>query len=197
MTKILTLEECRALYRAIGTRGSKRTQATDRALLTALILCGKDARTWAWSDVTESLFWMPLATFQAIKDMAIVKQLTIFPFNHAGFHAAHWIGGTRLDHAVFSVGSKPLTTQEVTRRMKRYARLAGISCERVSLRTLCNTAQVLLDLYGDGDALADALGWAAVETNIPAPTMRFAMPAGLFRRDPRLHGVGRRTSRSA
>lgn len=184
--KTLTVDHCRRLLLEVEKRTSKCTQATDRALLTALLTCGADARTWTWQDVLELYLDMPYATYENVKQIAIAKQLTIFPFNHARFTEAHWVHGSKLEDAVFTIGSKPLTTQEVTRRMKRYARLAGI--EYVSLRTLVNTHNLLMNVYGNADEIADAIGVRreAVSSSF-RPVVRKAAV--------RLHGIGRRAGR--
>lgn len=206
MPKTLTLMQCSSMLTAIETRGTKRAKASDLALFTSLILCGADARVWTWQDIVETFLVMPYAAYKSIRDMAIDKKLAIFPFNHSHFTAAHWVRGTKIQHAVFSVGATPLTTQEVTRRMKRYARLAGIPSELMSLRTISNTSHLLRELYGDADAVADALGMVTVPGIARTPTAGI-LPRGStpsvqwfpgqgtrVDRDPRLHGVGRRRS---
>lgn len=211
MSKTLSLMQCSSILTVIETRGTKRAKATDKALFTSLLLCGADARTWTWQDVVETFLEMPYAAYQSIRNMAVAKQLAIFPFNHSHFTAAHWVRGTKLQHAIFTVGATPLTTQEVTRRMKRYARLAGIPSADMSLRTISNTSHLLRELYGDADAVADALGLVTVPGITRTPTAGnsargsansvkgFSVAGTRVDRDPRLHGVGRRrpTSRTA
>ena len=196
MSKTLSLMQCSSILTVIETRGTKRAKATDKALFTSLLLCGADARTWTWQDVVETFLEMPYAAYQSIRNMAVAKQLAIFPFNHSHFTAAHWVRGT---------------TQEVTRRMKRYARLAGIPSADMSLRTISNTSHLLRELYGDADAVADALDLVTVPgiTRIPTAgnsargsansVKGFSVSGTRVDRDPRLHGVGRRrpTSRTA
>lgn len=202
--KTLSLEQCKSVFRVIDTRGAKRSKATDRALFAALLLCGSAARVWTWRDVVETFLEIPYAAYTAIKQMAVAKQLTIFPFNYSGFTAAHWVRGTKIDHAIFTVGATPLTTQEVTRRMKRYARLAGIPSELMSLRTISNTHNLLLNLYGSADEAADALDIdfpAMARTAISrkqSASFEWKPGAGSqVEHDPRLHGLGRRPSRPA
>lgn len=186
--KTLTVENCRRLLLEVEKRTSKRTQATDRGLLLALLTCGADARTWTWQDVLELFLDMPYPTYENVKQIAIAKQLTIFPFNHVRFSEAHWVHGSKLEDAVFTIGTKPLTTQEVTRRMKRYARLAGIATESVSLRTLVNTHNLLMNVYGNADEIADVLG---VRREPVVSSFRPVVRKAAVR----LHGIGRRAGR--
>lgn len=194
MKHTLTLEECKSLIRVIAERGSKNAQATDHALVVCLLMCGADARTWTWQDALANPISQPFAVFEAIKNIAISKKLTIFPYNHASFQAAHWLNSTvRLQRAVFiagATGNKPLTTQEVTRRLKRYGKMAGIPTGQINLRTLANSHQMYLDVFGDADTFAEALELLRFG-NEPAtlsPFFKKSQP----KKEPRLHGIGRR-----
>ena len=137
--------------------------------------------------------FQPFAVYEAIKQVAISKKLSIFPYNHAGFKHAHWINtAARLHRAVFTADAKPLTTQEVTRRLKRYGKLAGISVTLMNLRTLSNSHQMYLDVFGDADTFAEAL-------DLLRPGSQPAELSPFFQKQPekadaRLHGIGRRSS---
>lgn len=190
--KTLTLEQLKNLIRAIADHATTGAKATDHALVVCLVMCGSDARTWTWQDALENPLFQPFAVYEAIKSIAITKKLTIFPFNHAGFKPAHWLNTTvRLQQAVFTAGSKPLTTQEVTRRLKRYGRLAGIPANLMNLRTLSNTHQMYLDVFKDADSFAEALDLLRFgsEPATLSPFFRSKQP----KVSPRLHGIGRRS----
>ena len=190
--KFLTFSQCRDLLRAIDQHGGTHAKVTDRALVVSVLLCGNAARTWTWEDALQDILWMPYAVYQSIKAIAFHKQLSLFPFNHAGFTSAHWVRGVRLQRAIFSIGVHPLTTQEVTRRLKRYATFAGVPVETVSLRTLDNTHHLLMNTYRDADVIAEELG-IAYEVPSSRSTSFFAT-ASSPKREPRLHGIGRRTA---
>lgn len=202
MKKTLTLEECKALIGAILRHGSTKAKLTDHALVVCLLMSGADARTWTWQDAIANPLFQPFAVYEAIKKLAIGKRLTIFPYNHAGFKPAHWLNTTvRLQQAVFTAltpspsprgrgeKNKPLTTQEVTRRLKRYGKLAGIAPERLSLRTLVNSHQMYLDVFKDADVFAEALDLLRFGSERGrSPFFKKAQP----KKEPRLHGLGRR-----
>jgi len=191
MKNTLTLEQCKNLIRVIAERGSKNTQATDHALVVCLLMCGANVRTWTWQDALANPMFQPFAVYEAIKNIAITKKLSIFPYNHAGFKPAHWLHTSiRLQQAVFTAGSKPLTTQEVTRRLKRYGKMAGIPAGQMNLRALVNSHQMYLDVFGDADTFAEALDLLRFG-NEPAalsPFFKKSQP----KKEPRLHGIGRR-----
>lgn len=215
MKKSLTLDQATRLMALTAASDTNRGNPENRALFLAVLLCGAQARSWTWEDALSDVINMPFAVYYALRDMAAAKKLTIFPFNHAGFTSAHWISGSKLKNAVFTkTGRKALTTQEVTRRLKVYAKRAGMKAELVSLRTLGNTHQSFLNLYGDADRIAELLGVADVTTvtrrtppagttqkaaNRKQPTessVKTPFLAGSVKveRDPRLHGLNRRSS---
>ena len=193
MKQTLTLDQCKALIRSISEHGSKQAKAIDHALVVSVLMCGADARTWTWQDALANPIFQPFAVYEAIKQVAISKKLSIFPYNHAGFKHAHWINtAARLHRAVFTADAKPLTTQEVTRRLKRYGKLAGISVTLMNLRTLSNSHQMYLDVFGDADTFAEAL-------DLLRPGSQPAELSPFFQKQPekadaRLHGIGRRSS---
>jgi hypothetical protein len=182
--KTLTIEQCRVIL--------AHTKEMDRALFVSLLLCGAKARTWTWEDALSDVLNIPMAVYEGLKGYAVSKKLTIIPFNHAWFTNAHWVNGPRLQSAIFKGRNtlRPYSTHEVTRRLKRYARKAGLKVEDVSLRTVVNTHHFLMAAYGSADEAGDAI--------IPAAGSQ----AGGFQetvnwehvdRDHRLHGIGRRT----
>ncbi len=192
MKKTLTLEECKALIGAILRHGSTKAKLTDHALVVCLLMSGADARTWTWQDAIANPLFQPFAVYEVIKKLAIGKRLTIFPYNHAGFKPAHWLNTTvRLQQAVFcgSSRNKALTTQEVTRRLKRYAKMAGIPVDLMSLRTLVNSHQMYLDVFKDADVFAEALDLLRFgNEHGRSPFFKKTQP----KKEPRLHGLGRR-----
>jgi hypothetical protein len=204
MKQTLTLSECTTILQIIQSRGSMRSKATDRALFAALLICGGEARSWTWESVLYEALYLPTALFLALRDVATSKRLTMLPYTQSHFISAHWVHGTKREDAIFTVGSKPLTTQEVTRRLKRYARMAGIPSERMSLRTVCNTHSLFLDLFTDADHMAEALNLHALRvtrtssagTVLPSVKWNFSATAVKTRveRDPRLHGIRRRSA---
>jgi len=115
--------------------------------------------------------------------------MTIFPFNHVGFVQAHWISGNRYQQAIFAACDRKtaLTTQEVTRRMKRYAKLAGLNAGEINLRTLVNTHHALMTQFGNADTAAEEIG-----LSVSAIAKPFKSTKATGRPDARLHGIGRR-----
>lgn len=216
MKKSLTLDQTKRLLALTAAAEDRRGHSQNRALFLAVLLCGAKARSWTWEDALSDVINMPFAVYYALRNMACDKHLTIFPFNHAGFTTdAHWINGAKLQNAVFTAsGIAPLTTQEVTRRLKVYAKRAGIKPGEMSLRTLSNTGEAFQNLYGDPDQIAELLGIADVTTvtrrtppagtslkaanrkqltgsSVGAPFLSVSVKV---ERDPRLHGMNRRSS---
>lgn len=211
MKKSLSFDQVKRLIALTAASDTNRGNPENRALFLAVLLCGAKARTWTWEDALSDVLQMPFAVYYALRDMACEKKLSIFPFSHAGFiPSAHVINGPRLQNAVFTAtGRTALTTQEVTRRLKVYARRAGINPGDVSLRTLANTHQSFSNLYEDADQIAELLGIAdrivTTETGRASitGTTRTATSVGAHLslttgarvdRDPRLHGLNRRSS---
>ncbi len=206
MKQVLSLDECKLMLATIQTKASERSRATDRGLFAALLTFGAEARVWTWEDALYQITGLPTAIYLAVREIATSKHLSILPYNHENFRTAHWARGAKLEHAVFTVGSKALTTQEVTRRMKRYARLAGIDPARMSLRTLCNTHQSLLIACTSADQIAAALALPEIDrtwTSSSGASQRgsdkpvkwnTALAVTRVEQDPRLHGIGRRSA---
>lgn len=203
MKNTLTLEQIKTLIRVIAERGTKSARATDHALVVCLLMCGANVRTWTWQDALANPMFQPFAVYEAIKNIAISKKLSIFPYNHAGFKPAHWLNTSiRLQQAVFTSVTpspsprgrgeinQPLTTQEVTRRLKRYGKMAGIPAGQMNLRTVVNSHQMYLDVFGDADTFAEALDLLRFGNGSAArsPFFKKSQP----KKEPRLHGIGRR-----
>lgn len=74
-----------------------------------------------------------------------------------------------------------LTTQEITRKIKRYARLAGLNEQQVNMRTLVRTGRELTRKY-DAQYLVDH-----ILPKPPKPTVEWRP----------LHGIGRRNRMAA
>ena len=187
MKKTLLIDQCVALLSAISSRGTKRARILDRTLVISLLLFGGHARLLTWGDLIDNLSNTPYAVFDAIRVLALSQRLMIAPFNTASFKSSDWRSSTIAGCPIFSVSITPLTTQEITRRLKRYARLSGIPETYASLRTLSNTHQMLLRTYGNSEAVADALG---LPTIWDRPSRDQLSQSSI--RDPRLHGIGRR-----
>lgn len=187
MRKTLSIDQIRALLTVISRRGTKRARILDRALIISVLLSGSGIRLWTWKNLFENLSDTPYAAFDAIRILALSRRLVIVPFNSVGFKPHDWGVNKTANSPIFSVYATPLTTQEITRRMKRYARLAGIPEVDANLRTLNNTYQMLLRTYGNSEAAAHALGLPTIWDR-PSQEQFSHLPI----RDPRLHGIGRR-----
>jgi hypothetical protein len=228
--KMLSLEQCRAMI--VSMRGSHLTPgpslkgrggrcSLDYLLFVSLLLCGGRARTWTGEDALSDVLNMPMAVYEGLRAYAISRKLTIFPFNYAGFQKAHWVNGPRLQNAIFTLTrpnpnpslkgrekkgrGEPFGTHEVTRRLKRYARKAGLKVEDVSLRTVVNTHHFLLTVYGDADEAAEAVnltpgpsplgeGRIIPAAGSPAGGVQETVHWEFVDRDIRLHGIGRRST---
>lgn len=187
MRKALSVNQCIDLLEVISARGTKRAMGVDKALVISVLLSGSEARQWTWKYFLENLSDAPYAVFDAIRMLALSRRLVVAPFNSIGFHADKWGSNTAVDSPIFSVSKTPLTTQEITRRLKRYGRFCGIAEADANLRTLNNTHRMLMRTYGDPEAVAYALG---LPTIWDRPSRdQFSQPST---RDPRLHGIGRR-----
>lgn len=188
MRKVLSMNQCIDLLEVISACGTKRVRVLDRAFLISILLSGSRSRQWTWKYFLENLSDAPYEVFDAIRMLALSRRLVVAPFNSIGFHADKWGSNAVMDYPIFSFSKTPLTTQETTRRVKRYARLAGFPEFDANLRILNNTHQMLLRTYGDSEAVAYALG---LPTIWDRPSRdQFSQPSI---RDPRLHGIGRRS----
>jgi|GEM_PF-5356214 len=196
MKKALPVSHCASLLATISARGTKRARILDKALIVSLLLSGGHARLWAWGDLEMNLRDLPYAVFDAIKLLALSKRILIAPFNYTSFRQSDWEDKSIAGRPIFSVSTTPLTTQEVTRRIKRYGRIAGIPSDYLNLRTLSNTHQALLRIFGDGEAVAHALGLPTIwKKQISEEKLIRHSPGAQseqITRDPRLHGIGRR-----
>lgn len=191
MKRTFSVGQCIALLEVVSARGTKRTRLLDRAFITAVLLSGGGARHWTWRYLIENFSDMPYAVFDAIRVLASSRKILIAPLNYTEFYKRNWVNGLVADHPIFSVSTTPLTTQEVTRRTKRYGRLAGISDDSLNLRTLSNTHQALMRRFGDEEAVARALGLPTIWDS-PSHEQTLNTTSKPVARDPRLHGIGRR-----
>lgn len=190
MKRTLTIEQCKALLNVIEMQGRNKSKVTDRALVLSLLLCSGESRTWTWDDASRHFLNMPTAVYEALRALAMEKKLSLFPFNHERFLKAHWLGMTALNRHVFTIGKTALTTQEVSRRLNRFGRRAGIvNC---NLRLVVNTHHLLMDLYGDGEAVSDALGINPTPSPSPITKNKNVIREGNKKAEGRLHGIGRR-----
>ncbi|HAR46109.1 MAG TPA: hypothetical protein DCS05_08050 [Nitrospiraceae bacterium] len=218
MKTILSIEQCKVLM--------NHMKNADQALFLSLLLCGAEARTWTWEAALEKVLDLPTAVYEALRALAMERQLALFPSSFAGFTQAHWVRQeTKLQTPIFKASlplsssrtsspqvrnalrSQALTTQEVTRRMKRYARLAGLEENQMNLRTALNTHRWLLKSYGSAESASDAIGPVTRDpakrpTRVATITVSWkpisTSTAGLpSSRDLRLHGIGRRNRRAS
>ncbi len=181
----LTLEETKKLLTAIRLSGPKAKN--DFALIISLLFCGRKARTWIWGAVLRTVMDLPADVYNALREMKILKHLDITLSQRD--YEKHW-GSGLWGHAVFRASRKstPFTTTEVSRRIKRYAKRAGIK-STVNLRTIINTHHILRKQFGSAD-LASPL----IIEGQSYPAKRLPIHATAERsRDPRLHGIGRRS----
>lgn len=195
MRQTLTLEQCKDLLRAIETHAGAGMKERDTALITSLLLCGSESRLWTWEDALSNVVTLPFAVYHSLRTLATSKRLALFPSDaHFG---AHWLNGVPLRRPIFRADErattqtgKALSTQEITRRLKRFGRKAGISWSLLNLRTLNNTHQTYLEVYGGADAFSEALGLLRVQ---PAPARSVFPRAHQVQQDDRLHGLFRRS----
>jgi hypothetical protein len=189
MKKSLSVEQCKTLLAIVNANGPYK----DRALVTSLLLSGSGARTWTWGDAIQDLF-MAHAVFQAIREFARDLNKSLYPI-HQRNPSFHLINGVNKESAIFTAVDRttPLTTQDVTRRLKRYAKLAGIKPELMSLRTIVNTHHALISTYGNADAAAEALGIDRTGQRIALAKQSVSGRRPANGSDPRLHGIGRRS----
>lgn len=189
--QVLSLEECEALVCAVRLSGRKH----DWALILSLLFCGGKARTWTWGQAAQNFADFPQDVYYALREMAHFKKLnlSISPRDFSPKSSSNDL----LERAIFSAAGKttPLTTQDVTRRIKRYARRAGIKSP-VNLRTLVNTYHLMRKQFGSAAQAADWLLHKQLlrsfETKSLSQRTGFFMPI-TQQKDPRLHGIGRRT----
>jgi hypothetical protein len=182
----LTLEETKKLLTAIRLSGPKAKN--DFALIISLLFCGRKARTWIWGAVLRTVMDLPADVYNALREMEILKHLDITLSQRD--YEKHW-GSGLWGHAVFRASRKstPFTTTEVSRRIKRYAKRAGIK-STVNLRTIINTHHILRKQFGSAD-LASPL----IIEGQAYPAKRLPIHIAAERsRDPRLHGIGRRSA---
>jgi hypothetical protein len=181
----LTLEETKKLLTAIRLCGPKAKN--DFALIISLLFCGRKARTWTWGATLRTVVDLPADVYNALREMAILKRLNITLSQRD--YEKHW-GSGLWENAVFCASRKStaFTTTEVSRRIKRYAKRAGIKSS-VNLRTIVNTHHILRKQFGTAELAApliiEVLGYQS--KRLPAHA------TAEMSRDPRLHGIGRQS----
>lgn len=179
----LTLEETKELLTAIRLSGPKAK--SDFALIISLPFCGRKARSWTWGTTLRSVVDLPADVYNALREMVILKRMDITLSQRD--YEKHW-GSGLWERAVFCASRKttPYTTTEVSRRIKRYAKRAGIKSS-VNLRTIINTHHILRKQFGEADLASPFIieGQAYASKRLPARTVAEQS------RDPRLHRIGR------
>lgn len=197
--RTLTLEQCRALLALTLLSPKGRGREIDHALVMGLLLVGSEIRTWTWEVFEEKLTSLPSGVYEAFKVLAKQQKVKLFAIKNEWFTKAHWIGGrgvvkkfifTLTPTLARSARESAWTTQEVSRRLHRFGRMAGIvDC---NLRLLVNTHHLLIDLYGDAEAASEQLSVGTVGGNLsPASSLK---GQGRLKAEPRLHGMFRRSS---
>jgi hypothetical protein len=184
----LTLEETKKLLTAIRLSGPKAKN--DFALIISLLFCGRQARSWTWGTVLHTVMDLPADVYNALREMTILKRMNITLSQRD--YERHW--GTGLwGRAVFCASNKstPYTTTEVSRRIKRYAKRAGIKSS-INLRTIVNTHHILRKQFGTADLASSFI----IEGQIYSSKQLPVHVTAERHRDPRLHGIGRRPSSS-
>ena len=198
--KWLNPEQVQAMLAVIPNNESGRQ---DFALLTAFLVTGLrlgQVRNWSWSDfrregrtATAGNKNFPKAIFdvlQAIRSGCRDAHSNNMPLSLAAggedyiFTATHhWLRtdqGRRVPSST-SMKKQPLSPQEINRRIRRYARLAGLEPQGISVECLRRTH--------------NELGENTVITLVQNSLLRRnASPVRWKRieRDGRLHGIGRR-----
>ncbi|MCI0551284.1 MAG: site-specific integrase [Anaerolineae bacterium] len=107
------------------------------------------------------------AFFRQVKDADRELMVSILLTGHQPKPQAHWLPSTHR------------TTQEITRKIKRYARLAGLNQDQVNMRTLIRTGRALTRKYDTPHLINHILPKPA------QPTVEWKP----------LHGIGRRSNR--
>ncbi len=193
--KSLTLEQCKAIIALIHPSPLGRGMV-DRALFISLLLCGGKARTWTWDEALDQALNLPLAVYGVLRALATVKKLVLEPIKPDRFSKAYWVMGANLSSPIFTSPSshgKPWTTHEVTRRLKRYARIAGLNASAMNLRMVVNTHHCFRAAYGSMDETAEMLCLSSPPYS-PTRDRGQARPQGHEDWKTHLHGIGRRSA---
>jgi hypothetical protein len=186
MKQTLTLEQTNTLLTAIKLSGTKAK--SDYALVMALLFCGRKARAWTWGTALRNVCDLPAEVYNALRELATARHLDI-TLSHSDYQR-HWASGL-WERAIFCAAdlNTPYTTAEVSRRIKRHAKRARLEMS-INLRTILNTHASLQKQFGKVELSAPFILEGRVST-----AKRLPAAAGTQRsRDPRLHGINRRTS---
>lgn len=182
---VLSHEQIKKMLFAMNTQ--------DRLLFLCVLVYGPEARIWTWQIVMEYGLDLPPVMWNAIDEYLKERGLGALPRTLPS-KPLHWIGGPALNEAVFRISRYwcPITTQEVNRRLKKYARWVGIGPAKISLGIWARSGKELLS--GRQYEVGEALGLPLPR---PLPKSKNDLERGVTaKRDPRLHGIGRRTSSS-
>jgi integrase len=185
--KWLDATQIRALLFVIPLHETGRR---DFALLSTLLVTGQrvgQVRLWRWRDSQQKT--VPRVIFDAIQ--AIPKRskdsqpgnMPPSPGKDFVFSTPGRCLGLNKEHKVISLETvqQPVSPQEINRRIRRYARLAGLETDGISAESLRFTHRQL------GEYAVTVLVQAALESRTPRPSHWKKLD-----HDIRLHGIGRR-----
>jgi len=183
----LDAKQVRALLSVIPLHETGRR---DLALLTTLLVTGQrvgQVRRWRWRDLWQKT--VPRVVFEAVQAIpepskdARSSNLPPASGNAFVFSTPRRCLGLNKKHEIISLetAQQPVSPQEINRRLRRYARLAGLETDGISAESLRFTHRQL------GEYAVTVLVQAAFESRTPSPARWKKLD-----RDLRLHGIGRR-----
>lgn len=194
----LTREQLQALLTAIPqSKGGWH----DFALITVLLVTGlkvQQARTLRWKDFHQESAKIAVTADRIPQVVLTALEMIESPARDSHFPTVYMSDTKKGDEYIFTAfcprsprtksrqfsisGKKqPLSIQEINRRIKRYARLAGLEVEGISTETLRRTQKRL-----GGKTVANLVQETFANRNTgPVSWKR-------VERDKRLHGIGRR-----
>jgi len=198
--KWLNPEQVQAILAVIPYNDSGRR---DFALIAVLLIAGLrmgKVRNLKWSDfhqngriATDKKLNFPKVIFDVLqpihtqcKDSHPSNMLlpnSTFDENYI-FAATHHCQSHRI-HSSNSLKNQPLSPQEINRRIRRYARLAGLETQGINVECLRRTHKEL-----GGNILNNLVQHLLINRN--ASPVRWKQ----MDRDSRLHGIGRRSHRA-
>lgn len=178
----------------------------DFALITTIFITGLrvgQVRNWRWSDVCPNgksvcgNRHFPKIVFEAVQTIRTPYTVAHFSTMHLsapGLGEEYIFTATRRRQRVVQSNEnlhyrnhkeQPLSPQEINRRIKRYARLAGLDSQGISAEALRHTYKRL----GENAIIPLVQDALAKRNTSPVQWKR-------VERDNRLHGIGRRRCRS-
>lgn len=178
----------------------------DFALITAILITGLkvgQVRNWHWGDVgpfdksacvNRHFPKIIIETVQAIRTPYTVAHFSTMHLSAPGLGEEYIFTATRRRQRVVqsnenlhyrNLKEQPLSPQEINRRIKRYARLAGLDSQGISAEALRHTYKRL----GENAIIPLVQDALAKRNTSPVQWKR-------VERDNRLHGIGRRRCRS-